>query len=50
MGGANMIFWAVKEALGEEVDLTAVQIKWGMDFKRYWSGVAIHDGFVELIG
>lgn len=50
MGGANMIYWAVKESVGEEVDLSKVNIRWGLCFKRYWAGVSIHDesvGFVK---
>ncbi len=43
LGGANMIYWAVKEALGEEVDIDTVRVKWGLRFKRYWGGIAVVD-------
>lgn len=49
LGGANMIYWAVKEALGEPVNLKNVNIKWGLVFKRYWGGIAIHDGETQKI-
>ncbi len=49
LGGANMIYWSVKEALGVMVDLDKVEIKWGMKFKRYWGGMGIHDGKITKI-
>ena len=48
MAGANMIYWAVKEALGEEVDLDSVKPIWGLKFKRYWGGIGLYpDGRIK---
>jgi len=49
LGGANMIYWSVKESLGENLDLDKVEIKWGLNFKRLWGGIAIYDGQVKNI-
>ena len=49
LGGANMIYWSVKEALGMKVDLEKIEIKWGMKFKRYWGGIGIHNGKIAKI-
>lgn len=43
LAGCNVIWWAVKEALGEKV--TPTEPDWranGMRFIRYWGGVAIY--------
>lgn len=49
LGGANMIYWSVKEALGEKVDLEKIKIKWGMKFKRYWGGIGIYNGQITKV-
>lgn len=42
--GANVIWWAVKEALGEDVAPTAPDPNaHGMRFIRYWGGIAVYD-------
>jgi len=37
--GANIIYSAVKEALGEKIP--NFKIKWGLKFMRYWGGIGI---------
>jgi len=49
LGGANMIYWAVKESRGEIVDLDDVYVRWGMKFRRFWGGLAILDGEVKKV-
>jgi carbamoyl-phosphate synthase large subunit len=39
--GFNMIYAAIREAMGEPVDLKGVEIKDGTEFLRYWGGVGI---------
>ena len=41
LSGANMIYWSVKESLGEEVTLDNIRISWGLKFKRLWGGIGI---------
>jgi len=38
--GFNMIYYAVKKALGFEVDLNNIKLR-EVQFKRYWGGIAI---------
>jgi carbamoyl-phosphate synthase large subunit len=40
--GFNMIYYAVKKALGFEVDLNNIKLR-EVQFKRYWGGIAIGD-------
>lgn len=40
--GFNMVYYAVKKALGLEVSLSHVNLK-EIKFKRYWGGIAIED-------
>ncbi len=42
MAGANIIYAAVKKALGEEVP--PMSVNWGTRIMRYWGGVGIADG------
>ena len=42
--GANIIYYAVMEALGRHVKIDCVKIRNHLEFKRYWGGVAIYDG------
>lgn len=46
IAGANIIYGAVKLALGEE--LPEFRIRWGARLLRYWGGVGIGDGVVEI--
>ena len=41
--GFNMIYYSVKEALGEEVNLENIKIKNGIEFKRYWGGIGLDE-------
>ncbi len=41
LAGANMIYWSVIEALGEEALIDESTINWNTRFKRYWGGMAI---------
>lgn len=43
LAGFNMIYYSVKQASAEEVDLDRVDIVDGFKFKRYWGGVGIKD-------
>jgi carbamoyl-phosphate synthase large subunit len=45
MAGANIIYGAVKLALGEPVPMLVP--RWGTSFTRYWGGVAVTDGIVR---
>ena len=49
LAGANMIYWSVKEAMEEKVELDNVDIQWGMKFKRYWGGLTIGKGQIQKI-
>lgn len=42
--GANVIYGAVKHALGEEVP--EFDIKWGTKIMRYWGGIGINEGMI----
>lgn len=46
--GFNMIYYAVKEALGFQVNLNNIKLIDGLQFKRYWGGVGIAKD--ELLG
>jgi carbamoyl-phosphate synthase large subunit len=47
--GFNMIYYAVKKALGFDIDLSNIKLR-EVQFKRYWGGIAIEDGkFIERI-
>lgn len=46
--GFNMIYYAVKEALGFHVDIYNVELIDGLQFKRYWGGIGIAGD--ELLG
>jgi len=39
LAGANLIYGAVKYALGEEIP--KLEINWGTKFLRYWGGIGI---------
>lgn len=41
--GCNMIYHSVMEALGEKTDLEGVNIIDGLEFKRFWGGLAVQD-------
>ncbi len=47
IAGANVIYGAVKIALGEE--LPQFRVKWNTRFFRYWGGVGIREGKVVLV-
>jgi carbamoyl-phosphate synthase large subunit len=48
--GFNMIYYAVKEALGKEVSIENVEIVNGVSFKRYWGGIGVDgDNFIGKI-
>jgi carbamoyl-phosphate synthase large subunit len=49
LSGANMIYWSVKEAIGEKVDLDNINIKWGTKFRRYWGGLVVEDNEIHKI-
>lgn len=42
MAGANIIYAAVKKAMGEEVP--PMGVRWGTRIMRYWGGIGIADG------
>lgn len=44
IAGANVVYGAVKLALGEE--LPGFRVKWGTRLLRYWGGVGVSDGVV----
>jgi len=47
--GFNMIYYAVKKALGFEINLDTLNLR-EVQFWRYWGGIAIEDGkFIEKI-
>ena len=39
--GFNMIYYSVREILGEPVSLQKIVLKDAVEFKRYWGGVGI---------
>lgn len=43
--GFNVIYYALKEVLGHEIDTSKVKLKDKVQFKRYWGGIAIDDGY-----
>jgi carbamoyl-phosphate synthase large subunit len=47
--GFNMIYYSVKEVLGEEVTLENVTLTNNSEFKRYWGGVGMLEGKPFLI-
>lgn len=47
--GFNMIYYAVKECLGEEVNLDAVRLIDKSEFKRYWGGIGISENGYSVI-
>ncbi len=47
LAGANIIYGAVKHALGE--DVPDFEIKWGTRLLRYWGGLGIYNGAKEEI-
>ena len=49
MAGANMIAWSVEESLENPVDISDVEISWGMKFKRYWGGIGIYSENFDII-
>jgi len=42
--GCNVIWYAVKEAIGETVTVTKSMLNDGVEFIRYWGGIAIDEG------
>jgi carbamoyl-phosphate synthase large subunit len=44
--GANIIYGAIKKALGE--DVPDFDVKWGTRLIRYWGGISIHKN--ECVG
>ncbi|MEM2944607.1 MAG: ATP-grasp domain-containing protein [Methanomassiliicoccales archaeon] len=48
LAGANLIYASVKNILSGEIP--PMEIKWGMEFVRYWGGLSIYDGkLMEII-
>jgi carbamoyl-phosphate synthase large subunit len=39
--GFNMIYYSVKQALGQNVELNDINIKNNVKFKRYWGGIGL---------
>lgn len=46
--GFNMIYYAIKQALGFKVDLRQIKVKDKVQFKRYWGGLGIAGN--EILG
>jgi carbamoyl-phosphate synthase large subunit len=42
IAGANVIYGAVKLALGE--DIPEFKVRWGTRLLRYWGGIGVYDG------
>lgn len=47
--GFNMIYYSVKEVLGEEVNLGNIKLIDKSEFKRYWGGVGMVDGKYSIL-
>ena len=47
LAGANIIYGAVKHALGE--DVPDFEIKWGTRLLRYWGGIGVYNSSTEEI-
>ena len=47
LAGANIIYGAVKYALGE--DVPEFKIKWGTRLLRYWGGIGVYNNTIEEI-
>ena len=41
--GFNVIYAALKEAMGEEVSLENITLQDKLEFKRYWGGIAVYE-------
>ena len=46
LAGANIVYGAVKLALEE--DILEFNVKWGTRLLRYWGGIVINDGIIEI--
>jgi len=48
--GFNIIYYSVMEALGKPAEVSNLNLKDGLKFKRYWGGISMYkDGFIGKI-